>query len=309
MIVKQLSRKNSSYGGLLKYLVRGNAVLKLGTEPFLIRHNVFGKDLQQIEAEFLENEKSRKLKRSNNVKLFHTIISFGKDDTPNLNKEKIERLVREYIALSNSNVQSVWAIHMDTSSVHAHGMTSGVELFTGRANRISKHEFALAKEKLQDKQIELYPELSSIVQHGKKVGRTKSEREFQLERRTGKESDKATLKQKLEEIYKRSNSKAAFFDMIRKEGLSTYERGGKVAGIVGEKNMRFKTMGFDETKLKELDKKEDRLSRLREARGEDKALDNYREKSQAAEKLNVVIAGKDKNTDALGKSIDNYLEI
>ena len=146
----------------------------------------------------------------------------------------------------------------------------GTEAYSGKAIRISKSDFENIKIKLQLFEKENFPELNnSFVEHGPKNSQAKSEREYRTEMRTGKPSRREEVKQILERAYSDSVSTEDFFSKIREQHLETYERGGKIVGIAGEKNMRFTTLGYTEEKFQELNIRQDRHADLEELRGDE----------------------------------------
>ena len=95
--------------------------------------------------------------------------------------------------------------------------------------------------------------------------------EFQLKQRTGRETQKELLTGMVKTCYKKADSKEDFFDMLKNSGLKTYERGGKVSGVVFEGSKhRFKGRGYEQKFIDRLDKSANRQSELREMRGNDK---------------------------------------
>jgi len=55
--------------------------------------------------------------------------------------------------------------------------------------------------------------------------------------------------------------------LLNESGLKTYERGGKISGVMqGKYKFRFKRIGFVEIKLDELDKAQHRKHELHQSR-------------------------------------------
>ena len=75
----------------------------------------------------------------------------------------------------------------------------------------------------------------------------------------------------LKTCYKKAESKEDFYNKLQECGLKTYERGGKVTGVIMEDTKhRFKGLGYEAKQLDRLDKSADRQNELREMRGNDK---------------------------------------
>jgi hypothetical protein len=295
MILKSLSGKSASYGGLLKYITKDKAVVKdKNGKPILIKHNVAGKTLEEIEKEFLENEMNRAYQRAISNKLYHSIISWHRDDTEALTPEKIEAIAREYFRLLNEDALYVGAIHEDKEHLHLHLCISGTEAYTGKAIRISKAEFQEIKEELQRFELEKYPELvNSVVDFSRKSKEGKSHEEQQLEERTGKMSRKEEVKFILSESFKTAVSREDFYAKVKESGLETYDRGGKTTGIDDTRRMRFSTLGFGEEKLAELDVSKDRLEELEGIREQEIQTDRMQKlDSQREAKETEISAGK-----------------
>ncbi|MBX7226410.1 MAG: relaxase/mobilization nuclease domain-containing protein [Chitinophagales bacterium] len=223
-------------------------------ESFTLQHNVKGKTIPSWVKQFEKNEAGRVHQRSNSVVIYHDVLSFSNRDTKNLSLEKIEDMGRKYIELRNENALYIAIPHQDKDHWHVHFCISGVEI-SGLANRVSRGEFANIKKELERYQIEKYPELSnSIVHHDTpKKKEILSEKEFQLTKRTKMPSERVKTKELVGRIYKESNSKEDFYKRLGDAGLKTYNRGGRVYGIDGDRKMRFSTLGFDEKKIESLD--------------------------------------------------------
>ncbi len=239
---------------------------------FIITHNLKGKNINDWEKQFIENEKYRKQKRKDSVFAFHDIISWHKDDAKNLSLEKMQDMAREYINLRNPNGMYIVTPHFNRQHFHLHVAASGVEYRTGKSLRLSKPELVKVKRGIQSYQIEKYPELShSIVQHGKKVKSLQTEKEYQYKRRTSRETDKSQLTGILETSFKKSLSKTGFFEKLTLLDVSTYSRNGKITGVIFKnRKFRFSRLGFDIGRLDELDKSTERgreLIKSRERRG------------------------------------------
>ena len=123
--------------------------------------------------------------------------------------------------------------------------------------RLDKKNLRLLKQKVQQYQIEKYPELSkSIVNHGKppKEQALLSEKEYQYKQRTGRATDKEQVFGMIKTCYKKANSKETFFELLKEGGLPTYFRGGRIYGVVfNERKFRLGYFGFTEERLLDLD--------------------------------------------------------
>ena len=225
---------------------------------FAITHNLKGDRIDEWVKQFRANEEYRQNKRVDSVILTHEIISFHKNDAKNISLDKLEDIARQYVKERNINGMFLAVPHFDKEHYHIHICTSGIEYQTGKSMRLSKTNLQVLKKKIQQYQIEKYPELSkSVVNHGKppKEQALLSEKEYQYKLRTGRATDKEQLIGMLKTCYKKANSKDDFFENLKESGLKTYIRGGKITGIVFcNKKFRLKRLGFTEERLQELDK-------------------------------------------------------
>ena len=268
MIIKILTRHQPSFHQLLDYILENKERLyDSSNKTFTITHNIKGDKIEDWVRQYKENEGYRRIKKNNSVILSHEVISFHKDD--NVSLEQLEDIARKYIELRNPSGMYVIAPHFD-KQFHLHICTSGLGYKTGKSLRMSKTEFGNLKKQMQGYQIEKYPHLSkSIVAHGKSEKKDKalSDREYQIKRRTGRATHKEQVIGVLKNCYKKSNCKDDFFEMLKESGLQTYIRGGKIYGVNYEnRKYRFKTLGFTEERLNELDiwvKRNKELGRLR----------------------------------------------
>ena len=237
---------------------------------FSVTHNLKGDRIDEWVKQFRANEEYRQNKRIDSVILTHEIISFHKDDAQNISLDKLEDIARQYVRERNINGMFLAVPHFDKEHYHIHICASGIEYQTGKSMRLDKKKLRELKQKIQQYQIEKYPELSkSVVNHGKlpKERALLSEKEFQYKLRTGRATDKEQLIRMLKTCYKKANSRKNFFENLKDSGLKTYIRGGKISGIVFcNKKFRLKRLGFTDERLQELDKsliREKGLSKLR----------------------------------------------
>ena len=265
MIVKVKSFKQAQFGNLLEYMT--NEKKRLFDEKgrsFAITRNLKGHSISRWEKQFRENESFRNVIRKDSVILTHEILSWHKDDAENITLEKMQDIANEYIRQRNPNGLYVAVPHFDKEHYHIHICASGVEYHTGKSLRISKEEFAKLKKDIQNYQLEKYPELSnSSVAHGKQEKSRVSDKEYQMKQRNGRDTQKEQLVGILKTCYKKANSKEDFYNLLRESGLTTYERGGRIYGVVyGDTKHRFKGLGYEQKNIDRLD-----VSNIRE-RGE-----------------------------------------
>lgn len=269
MIIKIKSHKRAAFKQVLAYMI-GNKDRLYDNDKcsFSVTHNLRGETIDQWVKQFEENETHRKLQRKDTVKLTHEILSWHKDDAKQMTLDKMEAVAREYIRQRNPNGMFVAVPHFDKDHFHLHICASGVEYKTGKSLRLSKAGLQQLKVNVQLYQLLQFPELSnSTVDHEKKLALRVSDKEQQFKRRTGRETEKEKLIGVLKTCYKKADSRETFFLLLNECGLQTYERGGKVYGVVSEnKKFRFNTIGYMEETLAYLDKLLARTNELRDVR-------------------------------------------
>ena len=166
MIVKSLSRKNKSFGELVKYIDK-----KSVGDQYGVFHNlkVFKNNPKLVSKEFRKNS-DRCLKRKNGVYLYHDILSFSDRDTNRLTPEIMQDLASRYIELRANNSLAYGKIHLDTECPHVHLMISGNLLGSAKKTRISKAKFKQIKIELERYQKSRYPflEHSLVFERGRK---------------------------------------------------------------------------------------------------------------------------------------------
>ena len=281
MIVKTLGRKGSfAVAKSLAYVSNKDKVMRNPDgSPVVFTHNVLGKSLSEVEREFLENEEKRLRRRIDSNKLLHTILAFSPADNENLDAEKLERLTREYFQMLNPDALFYATVHQDKDNFHVHVVVSGNDML-GNSTRISKESFEKLKSDLQEVQQHLYPELeASVVEHGAE------EKEFTKPdywQKDEKISRKEELRETLSASFDLAQNREEFFELLKQDGLTTYQRGGAEVGVSDERNFRFqKTLGFD---LAELSQREERLDELQELT-ESKDLEGNIEEDKTVEEL------------------------
>lgn len=247
MIIKILTRQTKTFNQLIEYVTKDSKGL-------VIAHNVKGNKISDWVSQYKENEKHRLNKRKDNIYLYHEILSWHKADTKHLTEDKLKDMVREYIQLRNPKGLYIAGLHEDKSHLHVHLAISGLEYKTGKAMRLSKTDLSKLKKDFQDYQIEKYPELISIVKHGKD-SKSLSDAEFQMKMRSDRLTDKEQVLEILNICFKNSKSKDDFFLKLKERGLTTYMRSSKLTGILFQnKKHRLARLGYNETILNELDK-------------------------------------------------------
>jgi len=299
MIVKIKSHKRAVFGKVLEYMVNNkDRLFDKEKRSFAITHNLKGNDIKKWEEQFKENENYRLRKRIDSVLLTHEILSWHKDDTKNITLSKMEEMAREYIRQRNPNGIYVAVPHFDKEHYHIHILASGIEYKTGKSLRLSKADLQKLKVNIQNYQVGRFPELSkSVVAHGKKDKSRTSDKEYQVKLRTGRETQREHVIGILKTCYKKANSKEIFFELVKECGIKTYERGGKITGVIDSgRKFRFNRLGFTIDRFIELDKTNTRSKELKNMRGND-PIDTKEKKPTRENQLSQIrTSSKEKST-------------
>jgi hypothetical protein len=256
MIIKSTTRKTQTWKQLLEYMMRD----KSRNESFILKQNIEGNTIKEWSRYFMENEKNRVHKRANNVKLYHEILSWSNKDSNKMTVAKMKDMAQKYMELRSENALAIAVPHYDKGHFHIHFCFSGVEIETGKAIRISQHQFKDIKNQIEEYQRKLYPELqNSIVDHQAKGKSSKKEREYQLIKRTNELSERERIKQTIETSYAKSLSQADFMHRLSEQGLKTYHNNAKLQGVEFGRKYHFGSFGYDEKKLGELNYRDEAL--------------------------------------------------
>jgi len=281
VILKNLTRRNK-IGQLVNYILKPEKDEK--SEPIL-KHNLRSCSAIGWTKEFESNDSLRLYKRSDNIKLNHTILSFSNKDIEHISKDLLKDISKKFIELRGNDNLYLASSHHDKDHIHLHILMSSTKYMTGESNRISKKEFHEFKLALDAYQKQKYPELvHSLPEHGKRSKVQNPTKEYPIQIDNAKLSQKNQISDTITEIYSKANSSQEFLSQLKFEGLEPYYRGGSLYGVEDQgRHYRFKTLGFDINKLDELDRKQSKedselqeLSDLRESKNLEKEVEDER---------------------------------
>ncbi len=270
MIIKSKSYKNTAcYFPVLDYILRESEQ----ENGFIITKFIKGSDrsAEKLSQEYLHNEEYRKNRRKNNVLLYMDILSFHKDDAENLSNEALKKIVKKYISLRAPLSIVTATVHRNEKShTHLHFAISGTQYRTGKSNRISRDDFK-NKVKIPMEQFQHihFPELkrSEIDHEGsvkKKVLIKDVEKQMELR---GVVSEKQILLSLLEKTYTSAKSEQDFYAQLRHQNIELYSRNNKVVGIKMTRKFRFRTLGYTQDVLNDLNKQRSQSTRLEQIQG------------------------------------------
>ncbi|MGV8131259.1 MAG: relaxase/mobilization nuclease domain-containing protein [Candidatus Pacearchaeota archaeon] len=250
MILKSLSRKSGA-AQLLQYLFQENKTSE-SQKPLIITHNIRSKSLDSWSTAFEENEQFRIHKRKDNIKVYHTVMSFSNKDKQQISNSKLTAIAQKYISLQGNDNLYVGTAHYDKDHIHLHLVMSGTKYLTGETNRKTKDDFHKLKLSMDAYQLENFPELThSLPNHGKSKEILGKNHTQVIDSRNGRVSKKEKLLKEIETVYNQATSQESFLIELEKRGLTPYFRNGILTGVTLPNSLKFRLtrLGFDSDKL------------------------------------------------------------
>lgn len=225
-IIKILARHNPSFGSLMQYVTRYVVDENKSDSPHIYKNNLSSNDLNGLVSEFIKNEAFRKHTRSDQVHLFHEIVSFHADeDKANITPEIVDDLAQAYMRLRGITGVMLGAAHYDKSHVHLHFCVSALHFRTGKSFGLNKTQMHELKQSFQQYHKDKYPELTkSFPVHGK------GERYMSHSEWHGKQREQ--IVDVVRQCFAEAKTQNEFLDFLRNQNLHYYERNGKPTGIV-----------------------------------------------------------------------------
>lgn len=245
MIIKSMARKSASFSQLARYMNKGKESHK-SFEVFY--KNLYSTDSEGISKEFEINAEILNGRKNGNY-LYHEVFSITRN--PNLTfdeqKEKLYQFVNDYVELRAKRNLVYGVLHTDNpSNLHFHLMISSNELGSEKRHRLSKEVFAKIQKEIEKNILNSFPELEQkIIYNQNKDEKTKKE-EYELKKRTGKESKRDKVKTDLENVFETAKNKVDFFNKLTDKGFEIYIRGNTIGVKHHEtgRNYRLKTLGL-----------------------------------------------------------------
>jgi hypothetical protein len=259
MVVKSMSRKTMSFLKLIEYIAREGRA-----EGMPVVHNLSadGKDLDKVNRAFMQNARHCP-PRKNGVLLYHEILSLSPEDKSHATPEILIDLAERYLSQRACGAMAWGMVHFDKNP-HIHLIISANLRGQAKKLRLSRKAFSELKHNLEIYQKEKYPALSrSIVfDEDKKKRRevkqktmplkvTQKSSEQAREKRLASQgrgvlSQKEILHQQILDALTASESLEAFTAHLQRQGITLYERSGRLAGIISKgKKYRFRTLGLE----------------------------------------------------------------
>ena len=245
MIIKSMARKTASFNQLVNYMEKGKESYK-SYETFY--RNLYSRNGAGITSEFKTNA-SQLTERKNGNYLYHEIISLKVNHELSLEeqKEKLYLLVNDYIELRAKRNLVYGVMHTDNKEhLHFHLMISSNEFGSDKRYRLSKSNFAKIQKAIEQNVLNNFPELQQKTIYNKHKDEKTKKEEYELKKRTGKESDRDIVKNKLTAIFNQAKTKAEFFNQLSDNQFEIYVHGNTIGIKSTEtgKKYRLKTLGL-----------------------------------------------------------------
>jgi hypothetical protein len=220
-IVKILARHNPSYASLIRYILNEDKSNKMQ----IFTNNLSSDNIAGYVQEFVENEAFRRQARTDQVYLYHEVISFNSLENRNLfTPDVLDDLVQEYIRLRGNTGVLIGAVHYDKEHVHVHFCVSALAFRTGKSFGLSKARLLELKLSFQEYHRQRYPDLDkSTVEHGKDMP--------YLRHGQWHANQRQLIADKAKRCFAQAKSQQQFLELLRAERLDYYERHGRPAGI------------------------------------------------------------------------------
>lgn len=245
MIIKSMSR-HSGTKQLFQYLLQEEKTTTKEHKPLVIRQNIRSRKLETMAKEYELNELNRMYRNSRQVAVYHTVLSWDKTDETKITDKVLKDFIKQFNNVYyNCLVTAV--VHRDRHP-HIHFVIAGTRL-NGLSSRVSKSDLSKIKLGLTKFQLEKYPELVSLPEHGK--GQKGVLKNIKNER-----GDKTTLLQCLETQFAKSFSREEFLTALNGSNIEPYYRASRLQGVMyKDRKYRLYRIGFPEERLSLLDER------------------------------------------------------
>ncbi len=224
-IVKVLSRHSPTYASLIQYILRYIVNEEKTDKAQVYTNNLRSSNIAGYIKEFIENEAFRKHPRSDQVHLFHEIISWHIDENKEvITPALIDDLANEYMRLRGNTGMMLGAVHRDKAHFHIHFCVSALHYRTGMSFGLNKQQLQELKVSFQEYHKQRYPELSkSFPKHGI--------RERYVNHAQWHAQQRQQVIEKVQQCFASSRTQTEFLALLRDNELHHYERSGKPTGI------------------------------------------------------------------------------
>lgn len=232
-----MSRKRN-IGQLVRYIFQEEK--QKSHTPFVMKHNLSGRDTERWIKQLEFNASLRKIKRKDQVLIYHEVMSFNAKDTAFINKKVLQDLSKKYIELRG--VENMYAIceHQDRLHAHLHIAVSGSRFLTGLSSRMSKASFDMLKKDMERYQKEKYPELKHSIAYSKEKAKS-------TDKKYVRQSNKSEITKALDSVFAQSKTTHEVEKKLSDLGHTPYYRNGVLTGVSykGEMKFRLNRLGYN----------------------------------------------------------------
>ncbi len=266
MIIKIIPIKSKArLAGVIRYISNDKGRIK-NYKPHGIFHNLIYTDILEIQKEIEDNYNLFAKKRSNGNIALHIIQSFSPIDKGKITPEIMFDLANSLLNTGYEKALAFGVMHLQDNHQHSHFIVSGNEFMSEKSTRLTKSKlYHLERSMLEYMKLN-YPEFKisyDINNWGKKLT---NEKEYYLSKRNPEiRLSKEDLKEKIQNIFRSSESSTQFYEKLKVEGFNTYKYKDSPFGInygSDGRKIRFSRLGIEINQIKSLDKQFQRLQEL-----------------------------------------------
>ncbi|MGE0637684.1 MAG: hypothetical protein AB7P01_14660 [Bacteroidia bacterium] len=270
MIIKAIPVKTSGgVGSTVTYIAKDKQRIADYRNQGIF-HNLSSTELNAIIQEFTDNYDQYAKKRSNGNRALHTILSVSPLDREIMSIAIMDSIVQHYLEIAYPRALAFGTHHLTENHFHCHLLISANEICSDKSTRLSKAELKSIHFEMLDFMREKHPELTIGIDEKNYGLKLHNEKEYFAEKRNGEVNlMKDLLAEKVQDLFRASESSEHFYQNLKAAGYATYEHQEKTFGITyGEVNseMKFSRLGIDEEQLAALDKQNNRLLELESIR-------------------------------------------
>ncbi len=245
MIVKSLSRHSRSFDQLVCYIDHG-----AGEHDYYLAHNFLAlpNDTAAVVKQFQDNA-DYLVDSPGSVYMYHEMISLPAECAELDNADEIlAGLVQQWINRRCPGHLVYARIHRERCP-HVHLAISANPVQNIRRQRLSKKQFREIQVDLENYRLQHYPELGKqrlYQQIGRHEQIRQTDAEIQLQKRTGKITEKQRVTQIVSEALDIAITPAELHQQVKAKGLQFYQR-GKTVGVIQSatgRKFRLKTLGL-----------------------------------------------------------------
>lgn len=286
MIIKILPlKKKSSITRVVNYIASDKDRIADYRQEGIF-HNINQIELEDIMIAFHDNYDQYAKKRSNGNRALHVILSISPLDRHRMNADIMHEVMQTYLEKAYAKALAFSAIHQSQEHWHVHAIVSSNEIMSEKSTRQSKSRLKEIHKCMIEHIRAKHPQLETSIDL-KNWGKKKSENErtyYQKKRNPTQLLTKEILAQKVQELFRVSDSEKDFYLKLHRAGLSLYNYKDRVQGVILEvetkKKIRFARLGIEPKMIQELSQQNTRLKQLEKLKEKQKSRANEHERSR-----------------------------